>query len=149
MTNFSAVTERQSIMRELRASHEELVAFMDAVHRVTETSSIDDAKLGLARWKLSQARRRNKALVHSLLESLSPAAASHHGEFLGTLRNNSAETMQTTARHSSRWTLDAVKQDPHGYRQAIHRLRKQWMNVIGLEQKLIDISDAGDQAAAA
>src|SRR4051812_41853545 len=106
----------REIILELRESHRELVRFMDEVDRIAARQEIDGLELSSTRWKLSQSRRRNKALAHAMLEDLPAAPRAVHGGLIATMLSQSAKAMQETARHSGHWNLLAVTQDPLSYR---------------------------------
>ena len=142
-----ATNERQTILEDFRSSHRELLRFMDEVDRIAGTQPIDEVELSATRWKLSQARRRNKALVHAFLEAFPASLRAVHGEIIAAMLGQSAKAMQDTARHSSRWSPRAIAQDPRGYRDAIQPVRREWVQTIDLERQLIDV--CGDLRSAA
>ncbi len=125
------------MLGELKRAHDTLLACIDELERLTQDDMPDREKLARVRWKLSRASVERRRLVDAACDLLMANATLIERNRVGTLREDSAETVAASSRHVGRWTMDQVHGDWAGYREASATLRKAMRARILMEQRAL------------
>ncbi|MEI9849994.1 MAG: hypothetical protein WDN24_02940 [Sphingomonas sp.] len=122
---------------ELRAAHDELLRLLTELDVMTQLDRPEESALANARWRLSRARARRRALVETATARLLEAAAPAEAERLRAYRDRNAEHFRRTSSHVGAWGLREAVADWPGYVRASAPMRREMRELIAEDRRVL------------
>lgn len=119
-----------ALLMQLREAHDELAAALHTLDEMTAGAHPDVARYPHARWRLSSARRRRRAVASEIYAELPAAVAPAEAAAISRLRADDDRRLRDSALHVQHWTSERIAADWQGYCAASAPLRatlREWM----------------------
>ena len=125
------------LLLELRNTHQNLLAAMDAMDFVTRGPQPDRARYTSARWRISQASLARRTLWGTIFRHLLPRVSSQEAADLEHLRTADRQMLRHSASHVAIWILARIEVDWEGYCQASRGIRWRMKACLGAERRIL------------
>ena len=136
----AAANSRQgssALLAQLQKAHDELLDSTHEMERVTAQAHSDPLEYGTARYQISRLSLARRFLWRTIFTHLSTRATPSDAETLQTLSKADMQLLSHTSSHVIRWTNAAVQADWTGYGDASRQMRKQMLDAIANEKRLL------------
>lgn len=124
-------------LRSLKDAHSALIGAIDKLARLTFGELPSRQVLIEVRWAVSQASLARRLLWGQIHTGLARRVDPRFESDLRRLQEADIDLIKASAKHVGRWTVDAVAKDWDGYRRASERMRRQMLDAIAGEKRLL------------
>lgn len=125
------------LLAALRAAHDELAAALEVLDAVTGGAEPEPSVYANARWRLSSARRKRRAVAAEIYAGLIHAAGPAEAAALARLRADDDRRLRASALHVQHWTNERIAADWAGYCTAAAEMRAAAREWIACERALL------------
>jgi len=126
-----------SLFEQLTKAHELLRQEMQTVDSMTREARPSDGPFTNARWQISQASLRKRALVAKIVDYLIGQLDHEATLSLKAVRTADQQLLRRSASHVRFWSSRAIRQNWEGYCDASRDIRRHMSAQILLEQQTI------------
>lgn len=124
------------MLKELKTYHEELLAFIAELERLSQEASPRMDAIANVRFKLTRvSRRRTSFLERSVYPQILPGAKDPERSRFAALRNEEQASRMNSTDHIAHWTPAMIEHDWAGYRTASDKMRRSMRTRIRQEQE--------------
>ena len=121
----------------LREAHVALSGAIEELAQLTSGPLPDRQVLIDLRWAVSQTSLARRLLWGQIHTVLARRVELRFEPDLRQLQEMDVELIRASAKHVSRWTVDAIPEDWDGYCQASSLMRRQMLDAIAREKRLL------------
>lgn len=138
---FSRLTQRHApsavLLEQLSGAHDQLIAEMENIERITHVPQPEPAELTVGRWRISQASLKRRTLAASIHDFLANRLDGADLESVKKVQLADQDMMRLSARHVVAWPMGAISKDWQGYCDASDVIRAHMRAQILLERQLL------------
>lgn len=124
-----------TLLVQLSGAHDQLIAEMETLDRITLGTEPELAELTAGRWRLSQTSLRRRSLASSAFDFLAGWLEEVELGRLKEVQSSDREMMRRSARHVGNWTIRTISEDWQGYCRASRDIRMHMKSHILLEKQ--------------
>ena len=125
------------LLVQLKEAHEELGWAIEHVDQLTSGPQPKDDALANARWRISQASLRRRALAVQINDFLSARLHGQDVANLGALRRSDLQLLRHSGLHVRVWTIHSIRDAWDSYCAASREIRTLMKTHLLLERKLL------------
>ena len=126
-----------ALLAALREAHEELGSALDLLDSITAGPEPEPAVYANARWRLSSARRKRRAVAAEIYAGLIEVAGPAEADALARLRADDDRRLRASALHVQHWCNDRIAADWASYCAAAADMRAAARDWIACERALL------------
>lgn len=126
-----------SLLKQLEYAHAQLLQEMETIDTITRGDRPNDGAFAGARWQISQASLRKRALVARIVDFLSARLDPQSALSVREVRVADQQLLRKSAVHVRSWPLTSIQDDWHGYCQASREIRGHMGAQILLEKQIL------------
>ena len=126
-----------SLLEQLAQAHEQLLREMETIDLITRADRPDDGPFASARWQISQASLRKRALVARIVDFLAARLDRDIGLSAKDVRTADQQLLRKSAAHVRFWSSSSIRQDWQGYCSASREIRMHMGEQILLEKRIL------------
>ena len=130
-------TSGQDLLRDLKEAHDQLLAELSVMDRLTAGPLPDVSLYATTRWRLNRTSRNRRKVIEQAVEKLAARASAGDLAVISKFRSDHPAAVRQSSEHIFHWSLDAVKQNWAEYCQASNLLRAAMRNRIREEQNAL------------
>ena len=127
----------RSLLGQLAEVHDQLVREMENMEGITRKLRPDESTFANARWQISQASLRKRALVARIIEFLAARVAKDTTHAVVAVRTTDQQLVRKSALHIRTWPLDLIREDWRCYCEASRTIRSYMGAQISLEKQTL------------
>ena len=124
-----------TLLVQLSGAHDQLIAEMEILDRITLGAQPELAELTAGTWRLSQTSLRRRSLASSAFDFLAGRLGEVELGRLKEVQSSDQEMMRRSARHIGSWTIRTIREDWQRYCLASREDRMHMKSHILLEKQ--------------
>lgn len=132
-----AALRRIDLLDQLHAVHEELLENITALETACADPTPSRERYPIARWRLSNASRKRRALLATIYAELGPEVDPRQALVLEHLRADDELQLSKSIAHVRIWGPEDIERDWDGYRQASSRIRLEMRRRVDREKLML------------
>jgi hypothetical protein len=127
----------RSLSGQLAEAHHQLLREMENMEAITRELRPEENTLANARWQISQASLRKRALVARIIEYLVARVAKDATHAVVAVRTADQQLVRKSALHIRTWPMHLIQEDWRGYCEASRTIRSHMGAQISLEKQTL------------
>ena len=127
----------RSLFGQLAETHDQLVREMENMEAITRELRPEQNTLANARWQISQASLRKRALAARIIEFLAARVAKDATDAVVAVRSADQQLVRKSALHIRTWPMHLIQEDWQGYCEASRTIRYYMGAQISLEKQTL------------